>query len=1182
MKKFIFLLLVCNLQLLHAQVPPILTYQGRVTAGGNNFNGAGQFKFSLVNSNGTVTYWSNDGTGSGGSEPSGAFSVGVSNGLFVAALGNASLSNMTIIPAAIFTNPDVRVRIWFNDGLAGFSQLAPDQRLTSAGYAFLAGSVPDASLSPGKLSGAGAAANQAMVYNGLTAVWGNVSWSSLTGVPVGFADNVDNNTTYTAGSGLSLAGTQFSADFAGSGVASTVARSDHKHSGADITSGTLADARLSTNVVLQNTSPTFSGLKLTGGSPGAGKLLISDSNGVASWVAAPFAPRVVVVDAGGSGDFNSITGAVAAITPTAATPYVIEVRPGVYVENIQLKSHVHIHGAGMDATTVRALAGSVLFGGDLVGFNLDSVSNVIVSGLSLQGGLGGPGPAGIGLRATNSSFQVMDCRIGGFATGGGSSLFTGSGIFSHSSTGLLARVVFDNNDNYGLRLFQGDATLSACLFTGATTSQKGIRNERAVVRVTDSTFSKGWISVENLGTPSVPAFALISGNLFRGVTQALNSQMDAVFIGNRMEGCTDEAINISSGALTISGNSFSNCPVGAMIVSGGRAAITGNSFTGCGAGGGIGALTLSGDQVVAGNSFNLSPSADIAVISGEPIVSGNRLSTGLPATVLVAGQSGAGIKATGSNLVVTAAGNQSVVAGTNYSITVGRDLTANVGGNSILSAVGNQSLVAGTNFSLIVGRDLTETVAGHYVVNVTGDLSLAMRAFSLDAQRNSSILFRSNLTQTVQRDYDLTIATDMSETVGDDKTITVGGNHTETVNGNADYTFGGGLVMDVVDSLEMQVGQDLSLAVIKSMALEAGDDVLVKAGPAQTSWNKNGDTSTSGRRFVVNASGNIQMTSSSNIVLQADALTMSSGVSGATAISSTASGVGGIGLLGTATSIVTNDVHVGVMAVANNGDRNIALLANSFSAALPTPAQVPRPAAIAGRATSGEDIFQGYGAGYALRFRVSETGTVFAVSTAVQPIDLAERVPVSEAVLAGDVVEVDPDRANSFRLARGAHNPRVAGVVSTRPGMLLGHDETQPDNESRPPLALAGRVPVKVTLEGGPIRPGDLLCGSSTPGHAMKAGDQPRGGIIGTALETFADGKAVGTKIEMLVHLEAGPGSNPAELERLTAGLTEQQAKVASLERELAVQRAESEQWQRRLSRLEAAWLARAGGWDVE
>ena len=37
-------------------------------------------------------------------------------------------------------------------------------------------------------------------------------WSGLTGVPAGFADGVDNDTTYSAGTGLTLSGTTFSAD----------------------------------------------------------------------------------------------------------------------------------------------------------------------------------------------------------------------------------------------------------------------------------------------------------------------------------------------------------------------------------------------------------------------------------------------------------------------------------------------------------------------------------------------------------------------------------------------------------------------------------------------------------------------------------------------------------------------------------------------------------------------------------------------------------------------------------------------------------------------------------------------------------------------------------------------------------------------------------------------------------
>jgi len=39
----------------HAQVPQIINYQGRVLVGSINYDGSGQFKFALVNANGTIS-----------------------------------------------------------------------------------------------------------------------------------------------------------------------------------------------------------------------------------------------------------------------------------------------------------------------------------------------------------------------------------------------------------------------------------------------------------------------------------------------------------------------------------------------------------------------------------------------------------------------------------------------------------------------------------------------------------------------------------------------------------------------------------------------------------------------------------------------------------------------------------------------------------------------------------------------------------------------------------------------------------------------------------------------------------------------------------------------------------------------------------------------------------------------
>jgi hypothetical protein len=58
------------------------------------------------------------------------------------------------------------------------------------------------------------------------------------------------------------------------------------------------------------------------------------------------------------------------------------------------------------------------------------------------------------------------------------------------------------------------------------------------------------------------------------------------------------------------------------------------------------------------------------------------------------------------------------------------------------------------------------------------------------------------------------------------------------------------------------------------------------------------------------------------------------------------------------------------------------------------------------------------------------------------------------------------------------------------------------------PVALTGRVYVKVDATHGAIEPGDLLTTSPTPGHAMKADDPGRahGTILGKAMTGLESG----------------------------------------------------------------------------
>jgi hypothetical protein len=162
----------------HAQVPQIIHYQSRVAVGSVNFEGSGQFKFALVNTNGSTTYWSNDGTSTAGSQPTAAVTLPVSKGLYSVHLGDTTLTNMTAIPASVFANADVRLRVWFNDGTNGSQLLTPDHRIAAVGYAMVAGALQSgADINAGAVTATTFSGNGA----GLSGVAGALPWVVVSG-----------------------------------------------------------------------------------------------------------------------------------------------------------------------------------------------------------------------------------------------------------------------------------------------------------------------------------------------------------------------------------------------------------------------------------------------------------------------------------------------------------------------------------------------------------------------------------------------------------------------------------------------------------------------------------------------------------------------------------------------------------------------------------------------------------------------------------------------------------------------------------------------------------------------------------------------------------------------------------------------------------------------------------------
>ena len=172
------------------------------------------------------------------------------------------------------------------------------------------------------------------------------------------------------------------------------------------------------------------------------------------------------------------------------------------------------------------------------------------------------------------------------------------------------------------------------------------------------------------------------------------------------------------------------------------------------------------------------------------------------------------------------------------------------------------------------------------------------------------------------------------------------------------------------------------------------------------------------------------------------------------------------------------------------------------------------------------------------------SGTIYAVNTTVASVDLAEEFPieVGDIITAGDVLAIDSHEGDKCtRFADGAEGSksctewtkgiipfvtkaqvgvtpgkRLLGVVSTKPGIVLGgFGQEELVAYQRVPVALAGRVPVRISREAGDVEIGDRLTMSSVAGVARRAVEGEA--TFGIALEPTSSSTASDAKILVLL-----------------------------------------------------------------
>ena len=191
------------------------TYQGKLQDGGAAADGVFDFEFRL---------WDHSSAGLQIGSAAGVDDVTVVDGVFTVSLEFGD-------PAA-FDGSDSWLEILVKaDAEASFTVLSPRQPVTPSPYAihaFSAASVSDGSL-PSTYADPVSFSNPSNQFSGAFSGDGGsltgLEWAALYGMPTGFADAIDNDTTYSTAEPLSLTGTTIGLSSGGADVGNVLKRS---------------------------------------------------------------------------------------------------------------------------------------------------------------------------------------------------------------------------------------------------------------------------------------------------------------------------------------------------------------------------------------------------------------------------------------------------------------------------------------------------------------------------------------------------------------------------------------------------------------------------------------------------------------------------------------------------------------------------------------------------------------------------------------------------------------------------------------------------------------------------------------------------------------------------------------------------------------------------------------------
>lgn len=124
---------MCLFALMPLCVPAAsINYQGRFTAGGNDYTGPVWLKARAI-SMFSESLWASDGS-PGTNEPAGSVQIEANGGLFNIELGNPAVPGMTAMDWKVFRDSECSLRIWLSTNGTTFERLSPDVSVRPATF----------------------------------------------------------------------------------------------------------------------------------------------------------------------------------------------------------------------------------------------------------------------------------------------------------------------------------------------------------------------------------------------------------------------------------------------------------------------------------------------------------------------------------------------------------------------------------------------------------------------------------------------------------------------------------------------------------------------------------------------------------------------------------------------------------------------------------------------------------------------------------------------------------------------------------------------------------------------------------------------------------------------------------------------------------------------------------------